>query len=650
VGDGDRTGVVKFALDAFDAFERIRTPRDLVVDPEQGSAVFLVDSHDAGTEIHVLDLGTGGVVVHHDPGFTYAHLRSAGNGAVVGAKGLPDGELELFVRFTPDASANAVELAMPGAIEDIAALPDGCWLVRIADPGSERDGMHLGTIVASIAGPIVDPAERRWRRLFVVDTDRAEVTPVPTPGWTIWEAVGDADSILAVASQEPSPAGYYRPCLLRIRRDHGTVDVVHRTERQLARPRLTADGRALVIEGRSIVSGRVRHIDVASGASRLIGQDGDAPGGADLLEDVTDLVVGVSGRLWCAGWADRGSFVELRSSAGAQLARLEIDGTIMGRDAQPSVAPISDTEALIVVDRPSRPPEVARVDLVEGRVELLTEVNRVSADELDTWSPVDRRWSADDGMEIRGDLLLPSTVNGAPVPLVVLVHGGPTWLWGRQFAPAESIGLARVLAESGVAVLLPNPRGSSGRGLGFADAITGQIGERDVGDVLSGVDDLVTAGIADVNRIAVMGTSYGGYLSAWLAATTNRFRCAVALSAVADWCTFISTSAIGGGFDHVYFPAINDTTPAGREALASRSPAHWTGPIKTPLLILHGAADRITPVGQAHQLAHAWRRAGAAVDVAIYTDEGHEPVDPRSRRDAARRVVEFLHLHGIMQG
>lgn len=636
------------ALDAFDAFERIRTPRDLIVDRSHASAMFLVDSLDAGTEIHVLDLDRDQVEVHHDPGFTYACLHPVGDGTVLAAKGLPEGELELFVRFDPRTAATTLEVAMPGAIEDIAPLPDGCWLVRVADPGSERDGMHLGTIVPPISGPIVDPADRWWRRLFVVDADTGEVAPVVTPGWTIWEAVGEVDSILAVASQEPSPAGYYRPCLLRIDRVSGEIEVVHRTERQLARPRLVGGDQAFVIEGRSIVSGRVRCLDLVSGGSELIGAP-DGSGEGALLEDVTDLVIDEFGQMWCTGWADRGSFVELRSGTGERICRLEIDGTIIGRDAQPSLVPISVTEALIVLDRPARPPEIHRVDIGDGQVHALTDVNRSSVEELMAWSPEDRRWRSADGTEIRADLLWPRAAAG-PCPLVVVVHGGPTWLWSRQFAPAESIGLARVLTEAGVAVLLPNLRGSSGRGLDFADAIAGCLGECDVHDVVSGIDALVAEGTVDADRVAVMGTSYGGYLSAWLAATTDRFRCAVAISAVADWCSFVSTSAIGGGFDQVYFPGVDDTTASGREQLAARSPAHWTGPIPTPLLVLHGAADRITPIGQAHQLAHAWRRAGAPVDVAIYADEGHEPVGPRARRDAARRVIEFLRLHGIMQG
>jgi dipeptidyl aminopeptidase/acylaminoacyl peptidase len=647
---------VNAALDAFDAIERIRVPRDLTVDHQQGRAVFVVDTPGGGASVHVVDLENGASGTHDDDAYTYAHLRAVGDGTIVAARGLVDGELEVVVRLDPVTGAVLVEVPMTGAIEDIAELPDGRWLVRIAEPGSERDGMHLGTIVAPIAGPMVDPAERWWRRLFEVDVHTGSVVAVPTPGWTIWEAVGDADSIVAVASEEPSPAGYYRPALIRIDRDSGDVAAVYRTERQLARPRLLADGRTcLVVEGRSIVSGRIRRIDLHTGSSALVCRASAATGADVPIEDVTDIAFDGAGRWWLAGWHDRGSFVEVCSPDGTPVVRVDLDGTLIGRVAQPSVHPIGDGDAVVVLDRAAAPVEVVRLFVADGRTEVLSGLNGHTVDELGPLHCVDRRWLAPDGTEIRGDLLLPAALEPAarsgptaPPPLVVLIHGGPTWLWSRQFAPAESIALARALVAGGVAVLLPNPRGSSGRGLDYADAIAGAIGDADVHDVVAGVDELVRDGLVDHARVAVIGTSYGGYLAAWLAATTDRFRCAVAMSAVADWCSFATTSAIGGGFERVYFPGVDITTPAGREALASRSPAHHADPITTPLLVLHGAADRITPVGQAHQLAHAWRRARAPADVVIYSDEGHEPVAPRARRDAARRVVGFLHRHGIM--
>jgi len=256
-------------------------------------------------------------------------------------------------------------------------------------------------------------------------------------------------------------------------------------------------------------------------------------------------------------------------------------------------------------------------------------------------------WTSADGTPVEG-LLLRRTGAPAPQPLVVLLHGGPTWLWANSFAPAESNALAVPLALAGAAVLLPNPRGSSGRGQGYADAVAGHVGEIDASDVLAGVAALVSAGVADPDRMATLGLSYGGFLSAWLVASTDLFRGAVVMSGVSDWTTFVTTSNLGGGFDTVYFPGIDPQTEAGHCALAAVSPARHGRTGMAPTLVLHGAEDQVTPLGQAQQLTESWTAAGSVVELVVYPREGHELVEPEHRRDATRRVLDWLHRYGVL--
>ncbi|MEZ5294810.1 MAG: alpha/beta fold hydrolase [Ilumatobacteraceae bacterium] len=327
---------------------------------------------------------------------------------------------------------------------------------------------------------------------------------------------------------------------------------------------------------------------------------------------------------------------------------MRIDGTIHGRDAQPSVVPIDAQRCLAVVDTPERPPELCTIDMVSGDVRALTHLNDDAVPGVDRMPHEAVTWRSDD-LEIHGGLIRARDHGDGPLPLVVFVHGGPTWLWSTAYSPAESNQLALPVASMGAHVLLPNPRGSSGRGLDYADAVAGHVGDVDVRDLLAGVDDLVERGLVDPDRVAVVGTSYGGYMAAWLAARGDRFRCAAAFSLVADWNSFALTSAIGGGFERIYFPGADPATPAGRDELARRSPVHHVGPEAAPLLVLHGDADRITPIGQADAVRQAWRRAGRDVEVVVYPGEGHELVDPVHRRDAARRVLAFLGAHGILE-
>ena len=132
---------------------------------------------------------------------------------------------------------------------------------------------------------------------------------------------------------------------------------------------------------------------------------------------------------------------------------------------------------------------------------------------------------------IEGRLLTPAGAAG-PLPMLVLVHGGPTWCWNAVFSDSEPN--AVLLAAAGYAVLLPNPRGSTGRGHAFAQAVIGDSGGKDFADIMAGVDRCIADGIADPDRLGISGLSYGGFMSGWAVTQTDRFKAAVAFSVVAN--------------------------------------------------------------------------------------------------------------------
>lgn len=642
------------ALAAFEVLQRLRYPSDLTVAPDARRLGFACGSTtpDHRQVPYVVDLGAGRCSeIACPPGSWYGVTRfGAEADRLVAARGVEGGELETIVEMDIATGEVLSEVSLDGAIEDLTWIGERRWLARVADPGADRDGMHLGTRVFGFGDPLVDSPLRRWRRLTVVDLETCSVRPVPTPGWSIWEADVRDGVVLAVASGEPKPAGYYHASLVRVPLEAATsaeptVDVLHRVERQLSRPRLSPCGRhAFVIEGRSIVAGRVRRIDLEASSHALL----------DDIDDVTDLGFTSDGGLWLCGWSDRGVRIETRSADGATtIDRVVLAATAGGRDGQPSLCPVGPRRVAMVLDSPDAPPEVRLLSTRTGTHEAVTSLNGAVAETMTSEEHVPQHrefaWTSPDGTEVHAGLLLPPSGRATErLPLVVLVHGGPTWLWSTGFAPAESNQLAVPLACAGAAVMLANPRGSSGRGQDYADAIAGHIGRRDVDDVLAGIDHLVAEGLVDPERIGVIGTSYGGYLAAWLAATTSRFRCAVSFSCVSDWCSFSMSSNLAGGFDAVYFPGVDITTPAGREELASRSPVFRAAGTTTPIQIIHGSEDRTTPIGQAEQLLYAWRAAGAEAELVVYPREGHELVEPRHRHDAARRVLSFLEQHGIL--
>ena len=148
-------------------------------------------------------------------------------------------------------------------------------------------------------------------------------------------------------------------------------------------------------------------------------------------------------------------------------------------------------------------------------------------------------WTAPDGLEIDGFLLAPE--GDGPHPLILQIHGGPVWSYQESF-PRPSLSW---LVSRGYAILMPNPRGSTGRGRAFLEAVIGDMGGEDARDDLAGVDAMVERGDADPERIGVTGGSYGGYMSCWLPVVDQRFKAAVAISPVTDYYSQHWNSNIG---------------------------------------------------------------------------------------------------------
>ncbi|UMG94660.1 prolyl oligopeptidase family serine peptidase [Nocardioides sp. TF02-7] len=201
------------------------------------------------------------------------------------------------------------------------------------------------------------------------------------------------------------------------------------------------------------------------------------------------------------------------------------------------------------------------------------------------------------------------------------------------------------LVRRGWTVLLVNPRGSDGYGEAFYDAVRGAWGEADARDFLEPVDALVAEGIADPDRLAVTGYSYGGYMTCYLTAHDDRFAAAVPGGVVSD------LSSIGGSSDdaHLLNALELELYPwRDRDRLARLSPYSGVDRVTTPTLVLHGADDRTCPVGQAQQWHHALRERGVPTRMVLYPGASHVFIlagRPSHRLDYYRRVVEWVEQH-----
>jgi dipeptidyl aminopeptidase/acylaminoacyl peptidase len=225
---------------------------------------------------------------------------------------------------------------------------------------------------------------------------------------------------------------------------------------------------------------------------------------------------------------------------------------------------------------------------------------------------------------------------GRTYPLIVHLHGGPGWYWLQRFM-ASWHDWGQWLAANGYAVLLPNPRGSGSRGREFMWSNRRNWGHGDLGDVLSGVDTLIARGLADPDRLAIGGWSYGGYLTSWAIGHSDRFKAAVVGAGVTDLLSFQAADIPSWLPGQMMLAQPYDDL----DTYLRCSPILAAGQIATPTLVLHGAADERVRLGQGKELYHALKARGVPTEMVIYPREPHLFGELHHQRDLLRRVVAW---------
>jgi dipeptidyl aminopeptidase/acylaminoacyl peptidase/CubicO group peptidase (beta-lactamase class C family) len=282
--------------------------------------------------------------------------------------------------------------------------------------------------------------------------------------------------------------------------------------------------------------------------------------------------------------------------------------------------------------------EVAIVDLTSGAVTVRTDHGRELAD-VELYPHLEREFAISDGTVVHGFVVRDPDAP-APGPLLIDVHGGPHNAWNGL---ADGWHLYhQELAARGWTILVLNPRGSDGYGSEFWGAAIGGWGELDARDFLEPIDALVAEGVADPERLAVTGYSYGGFMTCYLTSRDERFAAAVAGGVVSDLVSMAGTSDSG---HHLAELELGGSYWRERERYARLSPLHRVDRVQTPTLVYHGAADVRCPVGQAQQWHAALRERGVPSRLVLYPDESHLFVidgKPSHRADFNRRIVDWV--------
>jgi dipeptidyl aminopeptidase/acylaminoacyl peptidase len=251
-------------------------------------------------------------------------------------------------------------------------------------------------------------------------------------------------------------------------------------------------------------------------------------------------------------------------------------------------------------------------------------------------------WKSSDGAEVEGVLHKPSDYDPAKkYPLLVLIHGGPTGVsrpvlttWHRYYP------LGHFLAK-GALILEPNYRGSAGYGEKFRSLNVRNLGVGDMWDVMTGVDSLIAKGLVDETRLGAMGWSQGGYISAFLATNTTRFKAISAGAGISDWMTYYVNTDIAP-FTRQYLKATPWDDP---EVYARTSPMTNIRKAKTPTLIQTGDRDKRVPPPNSFQLYRGLRDVGVPTRLLLYHGFGHSIAKPKSNRAVLQHNLDWFSHH-----
>jgi dipeptidyl aminopeptidase/acylaminoacyl peptidase len=379
---------------------------------------------------------------------------------------------------------------------------------------------------------------------------------------------------------------------------------------------------------------------VEGNRTRQLGADLDRPIGNATFADTLDYGETLQPR---AQWLDEETLIALVSDrGGSRPYRFPLDGPAQPLLDDPELVcsglAVGAGRVVVIAAEPGRAGELCEV--VHGRLRPLTRhgsrwlaPHRIEPERIS----VRRR-----GHPAIDAWFLPAKGRRRRAPLVLKIHGGPHSAYG-PVPFTETL----ALAHAGFNVLYGNPQGSAGYGEEFAHALTGKWGELDSPEQLAAVDWAVREGLADRDRVGVLGLSYGGFMVNWLLGHhPGRFAAAVAENPVTDlvshfgtcdYATWIGPTAVGARFPHEDPVGYRDGSPS---TLIHRN--------KAPLLLLQSEADLRCPADQAEIVFGILRGLGREVEYVRYPDEFHLLVAtgrPDRRVDRLERIVDWFERH-----
>lgn len=509
--------------------------------------------------------------------------------------------------------------------------PDGKWVAFLAEEAVPEAVEELQE-----KGFSQEIYEEDWRDTKVwvagLGGGAAEARRLDLPGTASQVRWAPSGNRLAVVLQ-PTPAvddEYMKSKLRVVDAETGKVLVEIANPGKLGEVAWSPDGRRLALLSAADLNdpsdGRLAVADAESGA-------------------LSFLLPELEGDVEAFRWEDAGAMLAVVAQGARHgIWRVGIDGAADVL-VEPGVACWSDLslsadgKTLVARgDTASHPAELFRI--AGSAVERLTSTNPWIADlELAPQELI--TYQARDGLTIEGVLIRPlGAETGKRYPLILDVHGGPEAHvcdgWRTTYSRPGQMAAVR-----GMAVLAPNYRGSTGRGVAFAKMHQGDPAGKEFDDLVDGVDHLVGSGLVDRDRVGITGGSYGGYASAWGATYyTERFAASVMFVGISDNISKAFTTDIANEMLLVHQ---RRRVWEDWQFFLERSPIFYARQAKTPLLILHGDSDTRVNPGQSLELFRAVKLAGdTPVRHVRYPGEGHGNRRAASRFDYSLRMMRWF--------
>lgn len=517
-----------------------------------------------------------------------------------------------------------------GGVSDLLWSPDGSQIAYLAPEAAsdEEEQRHKDKDDA-----IHVDHDYKFTRLWVVPASGGEARALTPAEYQVRGFAWFGDGLAVVTSPTPKEDDFIAPWTLRYVRDGQPEQTLYQGQAALMRLVGSRDGRALAWHRYDAAGGEPAdelwmleqggepHVALSAYSGGLTSMT-FLPDGASLLVAAVESTHHVIGRLPLAGG--------------------EVEVLLRGRtlaegfvgDSSLTVSEDGRRFACVLEDG-THPKDVWAGTLGEEPRQITAfnpSLREVALGVVETV-----RWQAPDGQSVEGVLIYPVGYEaGKRYPLVVHAHGGPLWQWlDRLMMGWHDWG--QWLATHGYAVLLPNPRGSYGRGLEYAWCNRRAWGIGDFQDVLSGADAMIERGIADPDRLGIGGWSYGGFMTSWAIGHTDRFKAAIVGAGVTDLLSF-QAADIPSWLPGEQMQAQPWEDP---ELYARCSPITYVANVTTPTLVLHGAGDERVRLGQGRELYNALRARQVPTEMVIYPREPHIFTERHHQRDLLGRVLAW---------